>query len=98
MIIFVDKSGAICGLMGTNDLSEERIKEILNENEHAILLQEESLPQPPSEDKVYKKFYRNGSFEFVEIQKEPVVHTPSNAEVAQMISDLQVDLIIAGVI
>lgn len=98
MIIFVDEIGTICGSMDTNNLSEERIKEILNENEHALLLQEDSLPQPPSEDKIYKRFYRDGNFEFVEIQKGPVVHTPTNSEIAQMISDLQADLIIAGVL
>lgn len=29
---------------------------------------------------------------------EPIPHQPTNAEIAQMISDLQADLIIAGVI
>ncbi|MEL7654746.1 MAG: hypothetical protein AAGU75_02430 [Bacillota bacterium] len=41
------------------------------------------------------------TWEIVETQPVPVViepYQPSNAEVAQMISDLQADLIIAGVI
>lgn len=33
-----------------------------------------------------------------EPQPEPLPYQPTNAEVAQMISDLQVDLILAGVI
>ena len=42
-------------------------------------------------------FYNNGAFEYVtKVQDMP--HKPTNAEVAQMISDLQADLIIAGVI
>ena len=33
-----------------------------------------------------------------EISQEPTPYTPTNIEIAQMISDLQADLIIAGVI
>lgn len=42
------------------------------------------------------KRYVDGMWE--EIPSEPTPHEPSNIEVAQMISDLQADLIIAGVI
>ena len=40
--------------------------------------------------------YENGIWVDVPVPSEP--NQPSNAEVAQMISDLQADLIIAGVI
>lgn len=43
------------------------------------------------------KKYDNGEWEAL-VEPTPEPHQPSNAEVAQMISDLQVDLIIAGVI
>lgn len=33
-----------------------------------------------------------------ELDQQPEIHEPTNAEVAQMISDLQADLVIAGVI
>lgn len=35
---------------------------------------------------------------FVTPEPEPLPYVPTNAEIAQMISDLQADLIIAGVI
>lgn len=35
---------------------------------------------------------------FISLPIEPQPHIPSNTEIAQMISDLQADLIIAGVI
>lgn len=34
----------------------------------------------------------------VEIEPQPEIHTPTTAEIAQMIADLQADLAIAGVI
>lgn len=42
--------------------------------------------------------YVNGRWEKVVIEQLPEPYVPTNTEVAQMISDLQADLIIAGVI
>lgn len=48
--------------------------------------------------------YENGSVvrslisQPVTVEPQPEIHEPTNAEVAQMISDLQADLAIAGVI
>lgn len=42
------------------------------------------------------KKYVDGVWE--DVPTEPTPHQPTNAEVAQMISDLQADLLIAGVI
>lgn len=48
-----------------------------------------------SEDELFALFDGRDPFEPI---PEPEPYQPSNAEVAQMISDLQTDLIIAGVI
>ena len=49
-----------------------------------------------SESKLVEVFGRNPFTE--EPKQEPQPYQPSNAEIAQLISDLQVDLIVAGVI
>ena len=44
------------------------------------------------------KRYEDGEWVEVLVEPTPEPHQPTNSEVAQMISDLQADLIIAGVI
>lgn len=50
-----------------------------------------------TEEMLIEVFGRN-PFIDPEPEPEPIPYQPSNAEIAQLISDLQVDLIIAGVI
>ena len=50
-----------------------------------------------TEEQLIEVFGRN-PFIDPEPEPEPAPYQPSNAEIAQLISDLQVDLIVAGVI
>lgn len=50
-----------------------------------------------TEEQLIEVFGRN-PFIDPEPEPEPIPYQPSNAEIAQLISDLQVDLIVAGVI
>ena len=50
-----------------------------------------------TEERLIEVFGRN-PFIVPEPEPEPIPYQPSNAEIAQLISDLQVDLIVAGVI
>lgn len=50
-----------------------------------------------TEEQLIEVFGRN-PFIDPEPEPEPTPYQPSNAEIAQLISDLQVDLIVAGVI
>lgn len=50
-----------------------------------------------TEEQLIEIFGRN-PFIDPEPEPEPIPYQPSNAEIAQLISDLQVDLIVAGVI
>lgn len=92
MYIIIDKESIVVdtfsnpdNMLDMSDEEKQNVKQVPDTAEHLI-------------GKRY--ISETGTFEDVEpdFPVEPVVYQPSTAEIAQMISDLQADLIIAGVI
>lgn len=83
------------------DLSQTSYRASASTETHVFIEYNEGHIDPVwkevTEEQVIEVFGRN-PFIDPEPEPEPTPYQPSNAEIAQLISDLQVDLIIAGVI
>lgn len=80
------------------ELNENNICKAVSELSGEVI-KDTMIPLETYDDSLLGKRYDNGEWVEVPVEpSEPEHHQPTNAEIAHMISDLQADLIIAGVL
>lgn len=97
LLIYLEQSGLVLGFVKGISKEDADIAASIFPGETRFFY-DKKIPERSEDEEGLHLFYDGVNFYYSESKQVHEPYQPSNAEVAQMISDLQVDLILAGVI
>ena len=97
LLIYLGESGLVLGFVENISKEDADTAASIFPGETCFFY-DKKIPERSGDEEGLSLFYDGMNFYYSENKQAHEPYQPSNAEVAQMISDLQADLIIAGVI